>query len=73
MFCRTQRRIFFGGVNGLNIFNPAEIKDNPFIPNVVITGMKIKNAPVSLEDKNNILQKHISATEEIILPYDFSV
>jgi signal transduction histidine kinase/ligand-binding sensor domain-containing protein/DNA-binding response OmpR family regulator len=63
----------FGGVNGLNIFRPSEIKDNPFIPNVVITGIKIKNTPAPISSKKGILQKHISVSEEIILPYDFSV
>jgi signal transduction histidine kinase/ligand-binding sensor domain-containing protein/DNA-binding response OmpR family regulator len=72
-FAAPNGDFLFGGVNGLNIFNPAEIQDNPFIPNVVITGMKIKNTPISFGDKNNILDKHISATNEIVLPYDFSV
>ena len=72
-FAAPSGEFLFGGVNGLNLFNPAEIKDNPYIPNVVVTGIKIKNAPVLLNDKNRILQKHISATEEITLPHDFSV
>ena len=30
-------KCFFGGTNGLNGFNPIEMKDNPYIPQVVFT------------------------------------
>jgi signal transduction histidine kinase/DNA-binding response OmpR family regulator/streptogramin lyase len=63
----------FGGVNGLNVFNPNEILDNPFVPNVLLTGLKIKNEPVKFGEEEKILDKHISATSEITLPYNFSV
>ncbi len=33
--------MFFGGINGLNRFYPEKIKDNPFIPPIVITSFKI--------------------------------
>lgn len=35
--------MFFGGTNGFNSFFPEEIKDNPFIPPVVITSFKVLN------------------------------
>jgi len=38
--------MFFGGVNGLNYFFPDSVKDNPFIPPVVITEFSIHNKPV---------------------------
>jgi len=63
----------FGGVNGLNIFHPKDIIDNPNIPNVVLTGLKLKNIPVGFGKEESILKKHISATNEIKLPYNFSV
>ncbi|MFW6245918.1 MAG: hybrid sensor histidine kinase/response regulator transcription factor [Tangfeifania sp.] len=63
----------YGGVNGLNVFNPNEIKDNPYVPNVLLTGMKIKNEPVDFGSEKKILDKHISATSEITLPHNFSV
>ncbi|RMD50561.1 MAG: hypothetical protein D6830_02370, partial [Ignavibacteria bacterium] len=33
--------IYFGGIKGLNYFNPKEITNNDFIPPVVITSIKI--------------------------------
>lgn len=65
--------LLFGGINGLNTFAPREIIDNPNIPNVVLTGLKIKNVPVDFKTNEKILQKFISAAEEIVLPYNFSV
>jgi ligand-binding sensor domain-containing protein/DNA-binding CsgD family transcriptional regulator len=33
--------MFFGGINGFNMFDPARIKDNPVIPPLVITEVKV--------------------------------
>lgn len=40
---------YFGGVNGFNHFYPAEIKDNPFAPECVVTGFKIFDKPYALD------------------------
>jgi ligand-binding sensor domain-containing protein/serine phosphatase RsbU (regulator of sigma subunit) len=63
--------MFFGGVNGFNAFFPEEIKDNPFIPPIVITGFKISNRTVEIGKKGESpLQKSISETQEIELSRD---
>jgi two-component system sensor histidine kinase ChiS len=60
--------MFFGGVNGFNAFFPEEIKDNPFIPPIVITDFKIFNRSVEIGKKGESpLQKSISETQEIKL------
>lgn len=38
--------IFFGGINGINYFHPDSVKDNHFIPPVVISSIRIFNEPV---------------------------
>lgn len=35
--------IFFGGINGFNSFFPDQIKTNPFVPNVVLTNLKVND------------------------------
>ncbi len=35
--------IFFGGINGLNWFQPEHVKQNPYKPSVVINGVKIND------------------------------
>lgn len=38
--------LYFGGVNGFNVFNPAHIQDNTNVPPVVITQFKIFDQPI---------------------------
>jgi len=33
-------RMLFGGINGFNVFHPDSVRDNPYIPPVVITGIR---------------------------------
>jgi PAS domain S-box-containing protein len=40
--------MLFGGVNGLNIFRPEEIQDNPNPPPVVISTFRIFNEPIAV-------------------------
>jgi serine phosphatase RsbU (regulator of sigma subunit)/streptogramin lyase len=40
--------MFFGGIKGFNAFMPDEIRDNPFVPPVVITDFRVFNRPVAI-------------------------
>jgi DNA-binding NtrC family response regulator/ligand-binding sensor domain-containing protein len=60
--------MYFGGVNGFNVFYPENIKDNPYIPPVVITDFQIFNESVDVNG-DAPLRKHITETEEITLSY----
>jgi len=42
-FKSNSGEMFFGGTNGFNAFYPDDIKDNSFIPPVVITSFKVFN------------------------------
>ena len=57
----------FGGVNGVNIFNPAEVLMNRFSPGVFITEISINNQPLVPNDKTGILQQSIEQTKNISL------
>ena len=49
--CYTQGpdgEMFFGGSNGFNAFFPETIRDNPYVPPVVITSFKIFNKSVPI-------------------------
>lgn len=65
--------MYFGGVNGFNFFDPLEIKDNPFIPEIVITDFRIFNKSVSNDQENNFIKQNITETKEILLSYRESV
>ncbi|CCO22613.1 ligand-binding sensor domain-containing protein [Maridesulfovibrio hydrothermalis] len=55
-------KIYFGGLKGMNIFDPHNIKINPTPPPVVITDLTIMNTPVDLDT-------NITETKEITLSW----
>ncbi len=59
-FISSSGEMFFGGNNGFNAFYPDSIKDNSYIPPVVITTIK---------KFDEIIKFDISDTEEIELSY----
>jgi ligand-binding sensor domain-containing protein len=64
--------LLFGGVNGLNWFHPAEIRDNELVPPVVISDFQIFNKPVPIGE-GSPLKESISFTRHITVRYDQSV
>jgi signal transduction histidine kinase/DNA-binding response OmpR family regulator/ligand-binding sensor domain-containing protein len=59
----------FGGVNGLNIFNPKEVLEGVYMPNVYITNILINNQPVQSGDKTNVLKNTIEQSKSITLTH----
>jgi signal transduction histidine kinase/DNA-binding response OmpR family regulator len=72
-FKNSRGELFFGGLNGLNVFHPDSIKDNAVIPDVHITSFEIFNNPVSVHQPQSPLKKAIDKTDEITLSYEQSV
>ena len=75
-FKNKNGRMYFGGINGINAFYPNEIKDNPFSPKVVISGLYIFNQPVKIGLKYNdeiILSKPVSDVKNLTLSYKNNV
>ena len=62
--------IYFGGSNGFNIIDPANLPFNRYAPIVVITDFQLSNQPVAIGVKDSPLKKHITLTKEIKLRYD---
>ncbi|GAB3013695.1 sensor histidine kinase [Spirosoma pulveris] len=72
-FAGKDGQLYFGGVSGLNSFNPDRLRDNPFIPPVYITDFQLFNRSVRIDDPQSVLKKVISETRDITLNYDQSV
>ncbi len=66
-FKAVNGEMFFGGINGLNRFFPLQVKDDPFIPPVVITSIKVANQFVKGEVDNLTLSYH-----ENFVTFEFS-
>ncbi|WP_111708800.1 hybrid sensor histidine kinase/response regulator transcription factor [Lutibacter citreus] len=60
--------MFFGGLRGLNIFNPQELKNNEILPSVHITGLKINGIPYASE-KDRVLICDSKNRNDIILDH----
>lgn len=66
-------KIYFGGTNGFNAFMPDELRDNKYIPPVVITNMQLFNKDVEIGAEDSPLEQNISFTDEITLNHDQTV
>jgi ligand-binding sensor domain-containing protein/signal transduction histidine kinase/DNA-binding response OmpR family regulator len=72
-FKNKDGRIYFGGNNGYNFFNPDKIRTNPNIPNIVFAGFLLFNKPVRIGDKGSPLVNDISSTRELRLSHKDNV
>ncbi|HPG37811.1 MAG TPA: two-component regulator propeller domain-containing protein [bacterium] len=49
-FKNKHGEMFFGGVNGITVFYPDSIRDNPYIPPVVITDFRLFNESIPMSN-----------------------
>ncbi|MFC5283030.1 hybrid sensor histidine kinase/response regulator transcription factor [Pedobacter alpinus] len=61
-------RLFFGGTDGFNYFNPALLYGNKNVPLVVLTDLKIANQSIKPSEDGE-LKAEISVAKEINLDY----
>jgi len=65
-------RMYFGGINGFNVFYPGQIKANQYVPPVVITDFQINNHSVEVGKPNRgreLLTRPIYLTDQLALDY----
>jgi ligand-binding sensor domain-containing protein/signal transduction histidine kinase len=60
--------MFFGGSNGFNAFFPEDVRDNPFVPPVMVTSFKIFNKAVPI-GAQSVLKKAIPYVDSLTLSY----
>ena len=64
--------MYFGGINGFNVFRPEEIVDNTVKPEVLLTHLRIKGKNVDVGDTINgrvILENPLMETPRIVLSH----
>jgi len=69
-FYAKDGRMYFGGINGFNIFDPQQISSSPKFPAVNITGFYLRNQRVkAVNEVNNriLLERSIDYSDSIIL------
>ncbi len=62
-------KLYFGGINGLTVFDPDELSTNKFIPRIFFTSFKINNELIEPNTADSPLEKVIGFTDSIELPY----
>lgn len=63
-------RLFFGGIDGLDIIFPGKLDTASYFPRLTITEFQVHNMIITPGDSGQILQQHIDLTESITLNYD---
>lgn len=64
--------LMFGGVNGLTIFNPSEIKDNASPPPIVFSYFQLFNKSVVIGESSK-LKENINETKLLTLAYNEAI
>lgn len=66
-------KLYFGGINGFNTFQPEEVKSSTAIPKVSFTNFQLFNKDLDVNGGNSPLKQAINYTSEVILNHDQSV
>ncbi|MFZ5552065.1 MAG: two-component regulator propeller domain-containing protein [Bacteroidota bacterium] len=64
--------MFFGGINGFNVFHPDKVRENEYLPQIVFTGFSIFNKPI-YPGEDSPLENSVTYTDKIVLSYDQDV
>lgn len=64
--------MYFGSINGINIFHPDSLKQQIPKPKIHFTSFRLFNQPVNIGEAG-ILEKHIDHSDTITLKYDENV
>lgn len=64
--------LYFGGSNGLSVFHPAELTDNPYPPPVVLTELQLFNEPVT-PGGTTPLPRQLGFIDMLTLTHDQSI
>jgi len=67
-FKSDKGEMYFGGINGFNVFFPADVKPNKVPPKIALTGLLLSNKLI-VPGANSILQKDINSLKTIEIPY----
>ncbi len=57
--------MYFGGVNGITVFSPEDIVDNPYAPVPIITELRVFDRVVVPDDMTGILSESINEVSRI--------
>ncbi len=71
-FKSSSGEMFFGGINGFNSFFPNEIKDNNYLPPIVITSFQKFNKDVQFDKPLSEIQSLNLSYEDYVFSFEFA-
>jgi signal transduction histidine kinase/ligand-binding sensor domain-containing protein/CheY-like chemotaxis protein len=66
----TSEKLFFGGIDGLDIVYPSKLNTPNYFPRLVVSDFQVRNVPVTPHDASHLLSENIDFTRHITLHYD---
>ena len=66
----TSAKLFFGGIDGLDIVYPDKLHTQNYFPRLTVTEFQVRNMAVLPGDDSHILDQNIELTDDIVLKYD---
>ena len=66
-------KLYFGGINGFNVFRPEALTRNPTVPPVVLTGVQVFARSVGPGRPAGLLRRHVTEADTLTLSYKESV
>jgi len=64
--------MYFGGINGLTAFRPTEIKDNPYVPPIVLTSLTYEGQPLAPDRRPESLDSVILRWPQNSVEFEFA-
>lgn len=64
---RANGEMWFGGMNGITVFIPEKMSDNPYTPSPIFTKLYIQDRLIRPDDQTGILSKSLTQTKSIYL------
>ncbi|MBW8333014.1 MAG: hypothetical protein K0M40_13400 [Prolixibacteraceae bacterium] len=68
-FIDDQNTIFFGGQDGIDLFNPDSLIEVLQQPKLIFTDFRVFNKSISFLNDSHIIDKHISHANNVVLKY----
>lgn len=68
-FCEAQNKMIFGGIDGINAFDADKLRQNTYIPPILLTDILQMGKPIVWRDKPNLT---LPASEAKMLEFQFS-
>jgi signal transduction histidine kinase/streptogramin lyase len=63
---------YFGGINGLTVFHPSNITDNPYMPQVTLTSLTLDDQPIMLDSSVETVREVTLEWPQNSLEFEFA-